>query len=348
MNKFLRKVTILVAVLAFFGFAANAIAETTIIKVASVMPEGSPWTNILRMMADDVAEETGGEVQLKIYAGGVSGDESDVIRKMKVNRIQAAGFSGVGLGIIQPKIRILEAPLLFRNVEEIDVVKEKLYDEFAKGFEEKGYVFLGYIDGGFVYFFSKKNISEPGSLSDIRMWLWTGDKVAETFFNSFGIKTYPLHVADVNTGLETGMIDSFYSVPVAAVAFQWYWRIKYMLDYPMVNSTGGFIMNKRAFNNLSEKNQKIIKQLTKKYCHELVKLTRGSNKEARSILSEAGVKFVIPPEEQIRLLEKNATKAYESSIPDLYSRETFDRIKDILRTFRAEYRACDGKEHAVN
>ena len=167
-------------------------------------------------------------------------------------------------------------------------------------------------------------------------------------FNSFGIKTYPLHVADVNTGLETGMIDSFYSVPVAAAAFQWYWRIKYMLDYPMVNSTGGFIMNKRAFNNLSEKNQKIIKQLTKKYCHELVKLTRGSNKEARSILSEAGVKFVIPPEEQIRLLEKNAAKAYESSIPDLYSRETFDRIKDILRTFRAEYRACDGKEHAVN
>jgi len=348
MHMALRKISVLIAFFTFVLYVPGAVCETEIIKVASVMPEGSPWTNILREMAGCVERDTKGEVRLRIYAGGVSGDESDVIRKMRVNRIQAAGFSGVGLGVIQPEIRILEAPMMFRNLGEIDAVKEQLYDEFAKGFEKKGYIFLGYIDGGFVYFFSKINISEPGSLNDIRMWLWTGDKVAETFLNSFGIKTYPLHVADVNTGLETGMIDSFYSVPVAAAAFQWYWRIQYMLDYPMVNSTGGFLMNKRVFYSLSEKNQKIIRRLTKKYCNELVKLTRGSNAEARTILSEAGVKFVTPPEEQVRLFEKNAAKTYERSIPGLYSREIFNRIKDILKNFRAEYRASESKEHAFN
>jgi len=348
MQRLLKKLTLLIAVFALFSGLSEAFAETKTIKVASVMPEGSPWTNILREMAESVERDTEGEVELKIYAGGVSGDESDVIRKMRVNRIHAAGFTGVGLGIIQPEIRILEAPMMFRTLGEIDEVKARLYDDFAKGFEKKGYVFLGYIDGGFVYFFSKKDISKPGSLSDIKMWLWTGDKVAETFLTSFGIKTYPLHVADVNTGLETGMIDSFYSVPVAAAAFQWYWRIEYMLDYPMVNSTGGFLMNKQVFYTLSEKNQKIIRDLTKKYCNELVKLTRGSNAEARTILSEAGVKFVTPGEEQVRLFEKKAAKTYERSIPGLYSREIFDRIKDILKTFRAEYRVSDTKGHAFN
>ena len=86
----------------------------------------------------------------------------------------------------------------------------------------------------------------------------------------------------------------------------------------------------------------------KKYCNELVKLTRGSNAEARSILSEAGVKFVTPGEEQVRLFEKKAATTYERSIPGLYSREIFDRIKDILKTFRAEYRASDKKGHAFN
>lgn len=342
------KAIILMAAIGVFGLAAAAAAQPNIIKVASVMPEGSPWTNILRMMADEVDRETAGEVRLKIYAGGVSGDESDVIRKMRVNRIQAAGFTGVGLGIIQPKIRILEAPMIFRTLDEIDVVKNKLYDEFAEGFEKQGYVFLGYIDGGFVYFFSKRDISEPGSLSRIRMWLWTGDKVAETFLSSFGIKTYPLHVADVNTGLETGMIDSFYSVPVAAAAFQWYWRISYMLDYPMANSTGGFLMNKSVFDALSEKNQSIIKRLTRKYCNELIKLTRGSNQEARSILSEAGVNFVKPSAPQIKRFEKNAAKAYERSIPGLYSREIFDRIKQILEAYRTAHQVADGKSHALN
>jgi TRAP-type C4-dicarboxylate transport system substrate-binding protein len=329
-------------------FQPPVFAETTFVKVASVMPEGSPWTNILRRMAADVAEETGGEVKLKIYAGGISGDESDVIRKMSVDRIHAAGFTGVGLGVIQPQIRILEAPLLFRSLEEIDFVKEKLFNEFAAEFDKKGYVFLGYIDGGFVYFFSQKDISRPGSLENTKMWLWTGDKVAATFLSSFDIRAFPLHVADVNTGLETGMIDSFYSVPVAAVSFQWYWRIKYMLDYPMVNSTGGFLISKNMFYKLSEKNQNIIKKLTKKYCGELVKITRGSNEEARNVLTDAGVAFVSPAPEQITSFESNAAKVYERSIPSVYSKEIFKTINEMLTDYRNTHSAAAGRIHAAN
>ena len=34
-----------------------------------------------------------------------------------------------------------------------------------------------------------------------------GDPVAKTTLEAFGIKATPLHLADVNTGLETGMIN---------------------------------------------------------------------------------------------------------------------------------------------
>jgi len=81
---------------------------------------------------------------------------------------------------------------------------------------KRGYVLLGFVEAGFVYFFSKKNMSGHDGLKNIRMWLWKSDTVAKTTLETFGIKTYPLHLADVNTGLETGMIDSFYSPPLAA------------------------------------------------------------------------------------------------------------------------------------
>ena len=42
------------------------------------------------------------------------------------------------------------------------------------------------------------------------MWVWEGDRLAENFLSTAGVRPTPLHVADVNTGLETGMIDSFY------------------------------------------------------------------------------------------------------------------------------------------
>lgn len=306
----------------------------TIVKVASVMPEGSPWTRILREMASEIDRQTGGEVSLKIYAGGVSGDEADVIRKMRVNLIHAAGFTGVGLGMIVPRMRILESPLLFESQQEVDFVKEKLFDDFAADFAKEGYVFLGYVDGGFVYFFSKTSMADPGDLKKVKMWLWTNDRIAETFLDVFGIKTYPLHVADVNTGLETGMIDAFYSVPVAAVSFQWYWRIQYMLDYPIVTSTGGFLINKRLFDRLSEKDQSILRTTTKKYCQELVKITRDSNLEAKNVLVEAGIQLVKPSPAQMVYFHQKATETYERNIPSLYPRSLLEKIQGLVKDYR--------------
>jgi len=316
-------------------FAGHEIAvATTTIKVAVVMPDGSPWTNSLRNMASEIEKQTAGEIKFKIYAGGISGDEVDVIRKMQVNRIHAAGFSGVGLGILLPKIRILEAPMLYNNYEEIDLVKEKLYNEFSEDFAKRGYVLLGFIEAGFVYFFSKRSMSGHDGLENIRMWVWKSDAVAKTTLETFGIKTYPLHLADVNTGLETGMIDSFYSPPLAAIVFQWFSKIQYFLDYPMVNSTGALLIKKSIFDKLSKENQKIFKKTAKKYCRELIRLARKDNEKALVVLKKEGIIFESPTKKQITSFHEDAGKIYEKSIPQLYSRELFNRVQDILKTYR--------------
>ncbi|MBI9085659.1 MAG: TRAP transporter substrate-binding protein DctP [Desulfobacterales bacterium] len=314
--------------------AGPAAAGPTRIKVALITPEGSTWTNTLHEMADALKNQTGGEVELKIYAGGVSGDELDVLRKMQANRIHAAGFSGVGLGVVLPQIRILEAPLLFGDDDEIDYVKERLYDGFAADFEKKGYVLLGFAEAGFVYFYTNIDPSGPDAIRQLKMWAWKGDPVAQTFLETFGIRTFPLHLADVNTGLETGMIDSFYSPPLAAVAFQWYSRIQYMLDYPMVNSTGAFLMNKRIFDRLSEKNQAVLKDLSRQYCRKLVELTRKDNQEARSVLEGAGVTFVVPSKAQKTAFAENARQTWDKNMPGLYPRALFDQVRSLLEAFR--------------
>lgn len=76
---------------------SRAYAGSTIIKIALITPEGSTWTNMLFKMTDEVKAKSNNEVAFKIYAGGISGDELDVIRKMETGLVHAAGFSGVGL-----------------------------------------------------------------------------------------------------------------------------------------------------------------------------------------------------------------------------------------------------------
>jgi TRAP-type C4-dicarboxylate transport system substrate-binding protein len=311
-----------------------ALAGPTKIKAAVVTPEGSTWVKVLKEMAADIKSRTAGDVDFIIYAGGVSGDEVDVLRKMRVNRIQAAGFSGVGLGVVLPEVRVLEAPLLFQNDKEIDTVREQMFDYFAQALLKKGFILLGFTEGGWVYLFSQKDLSKPATFKSAKMWVWKGDRVAETFLHNFGIRTTPLHIAEVNTGLERRMIDSFYSPAMAAVAFQWHARARYVLDFPMANSTAALVMTKRAFASLPPGHQTIIKTSARAHCRKLVKLTRDDNRKALEVMKAQGISFVTPTGDQLKTFQADARKTYHQSIPRLYSRTLFERIQAILDTLR--------------
>jgi len=335
-NTLLQIVIITLLILWFNLPGAKRAVAATVIKVSLITPVGSAWTNALHQMAAKVEQRTGGEVEFKIYAGGISGDETDVLRKMRANRIHAAGFSGVGLGILLPQVRILEAPLLYRNYDEIDRVKEALSPVFQTELNKKGYILLGFAEAGFVRFFSKVQMTGPQNFKPLKMWVWKDDPVAKNSLEQLGINTYPLHLTDVNTGLETGMINSFYSPPLAAIAFQWYAKIKYMLDYPMVNSTGAFVIKKTTFARLSTQNQEILRQESDQFCAELIRQARRQNEESLDVLREVGITFETPSAQQIALFEDSARKIYDSSIDRLYSKALFDKVNAIIAAYRAE------------
>ena len=160
MNKI---IILLLSLLLLLLGGEQTLASSTVIKISLITPEGSTWTDALYRMTREIEVKTQDAVSFKIYAGGISGDELDVLRKMRIGRIHAAGFSGVGLGIIAPRARILEAPLLFKNHREIDLVREALFDELAADFEKNGFVLLGFAEAGFVYFFFQiQYVRTPG------------------------------------------------------------------------------------------------------------------------------------------------------------------------------------------
>ena len=313
-----------------FGLAAAPVT----FKFAVITPDGSTWTNILKKMQADIATESKGAIEIKLYPGGVSGDELDVLRKMQANRLHGAGFSGLGLGAILPEIRVLEAPLLFRDYQELDAVKTKLFDTFNKGFEAKGFVLLGFAEAGFVYAYSKNKIESNEALKTIKMWVWKGDPVAEGFLNEFGIRTTPLHIADVIPGLETGMIDSFYAPPMAAIAFQWHTKAKYILDFPFVNATGALVVNKATFEQLSPELRTLFKTIAKKYSDEIVAATRQENQDARKILTDSGITYLAPSPKDVEIFQKNAEAVYKKNTGSLYSKDLFDKVSAQIKEIR--------------
>src|SRR5207237_7378162 len=121
--------TLLFAFFALFAVIPAVSAETTI-KFATLAPEGSTWMKVMHEAAQEVEDKTKGQVKFRFYAGGVSGDERDVVRKIRIGQLHAAGFTGLGLGMIAPAVRVVDSPFLVASTEEADLLTKTFEPEF--------------------------------------------------------------------------------------------------------------------------------------------------------------------------------------------------------------------------
>src|SRR5262245_66390132 len=114
--------------------------------------------NTREEMNREIQEKSGGQVAFRFYAGGVAGDERDVLRKIRINQLHGGTFSGFGLGEVLPEIRVLELPLLFRDGQEADHVATALFEHFTAAFAQKHFVLLALNVDGRVFVFATDTI----------------------------------------------------------------------------------------------------------------------------------------------------------------------------------------------
>lgn len=313
-------------------------AQQYTIKFATIAPDGSTWMNVMKEYDAAVRKESGGRLGFKIYPGNVQGDEKTVIRKIRVGQLQSAGFTGVGIGEIAPKARILDSPFLVRNEEEVDFLYKEFGKEFEQAFEEGGYVLLGWAEVGFVYVFTSTPVRESKDLKGIKMWTWEGDPIAETAFRALGINPIPLSFVDVMTSLQTGLIDAFYTTPYAAVMLQWYTRVKYLVDVPLADAAGAVLISKKYYDQLPQDLQEILLRNGRLYISQLTQLGRKDNKDAINALTQRGITILTVNEKDLQEYVEVGSQARRMLVGKLYSEDFLNRVEKALAEFRKSHR----------
>lgn len=311
-------------------------AQEHVIKFASLATEGSTWLNVMREYDAAVRKESGGRLGFKIYAGGVQGEDKDVMRKIRLGQLHSAGITGVGVGEISPKLRIHDAPFLFENTAEVDhflaTFEKELNDEFVKN----GFVLLGWAEVGMVYVLTNTPVRSVPDMNGVKMWAWEGDPIAEAAFKALGISPIPLSVVDVLTSLQTGLINGAYTSPLAAVALQWNTRVKYMLNVPLADASGAVVVSKKKFDTLPPDLQEILVRNGKKFMADLTRKSREENTAAIQTMKKNGVQLVDVQNAKV-LAEFQATgkKARQSLVGRLFDQDFLDRVERSVAAFRA-------------
>jgi TRAP-type C4-dicarboxylate transport system substrate-binding protein len=314
-----------------FAYGAE---KSTIIKLATLAPEGSSWMKTFKMLNTEVMKKIENRVQFRIYPGGVLGDEMDMLRKMKIGQIQGAALTSGGLSAIFKEVNVLQVPFLFNTYEEADFVLNKMDAFFRKGFEENGYVLLDWSEAGFVYLMSTMPISSASDLKKGKVWIWEESPMSKAIFDEVGVKAIPLSVPDVLVGLQTGLVDVVYVPPTAAISLQWFTKVKYMSDVPLVYLAGGIVVKKDTFQEISSSDQNLLLEIYHRYLEQLKAVTRKENREAIKVMTNQGVKIITPSKDQIDEFKRLSRKAMEHVTGQSFSKKVFDEVTSDLENYR--------------
>lgn len=304
------------------------------IKLATLAPEGSPWYASIEKMGRRWKEASDGQVQLKIYPGGVLGDEGDVIRKMGVGQLQAATVTNIGLGDIDKATVAFQIPMLFQSFEELDYVRDRLGPKIAKGLEAKGFVVLEWGDAGWVHFFSKKKAVRPDEMRKQKLFVWSGDPQAELAWRSAGFDVVPTSSTDVLQGLQTGRLEAFATVPLYALTSQWFALAKNMLRVRWAPLSGATIVKKEAWEKIDPELREKLRQIAVEESRANRREIRGMGDRALKAMTDRGLEVHEPDAKALAAWRETAEKAYPSIKGEVVPEEYFVEVQRLLSEYR--------------
>lgn len=322
---------------AALGLGAAGAVQAATLKIATVAPDGTAWMREMREVGDTIKTQTAGRVEIKYYPGGVMGDAATVLRKIKIGQLQGGAFTGGEASIITRDAQVYSLPFLFRDQAEIDQVRARLDSMLKQQFAREGFELVGISGGGFAYLMSTRDITGRGDLKAAKVWVPQNDRIAAMAFKAAGVTPIPLPLADVYTGLQTGLIDTAENTPSGAIAFQWHTRLKYMVDLPLSYVVGELVIDKKAFDKLDEADRSLVNQAFAAGFARLDQLNRKDNAAAREALVAQGMHIVEPNADERQSFEAIGQEVFNGLVAqDALSQEMRDALARTLAEVRGE------------
>ncbi len=310
-------------------------AKKVNIKLATLAAHGSPWDLRLREMGQNWRDQSNGAVKLTIYPGGVAGDESAVIRKMRIGQLNAATLSTGGLSYIVPEFTaVSHIPMLYNSDEEKDYVREKMSPELIQKLEEKGYAFIHWGEVGWVRYFAQSPVRVPDDLKEHKLFVWADEGSDMAIYDNLGFSPVPLAATDLLVALQTGMITAFNTTPLLALGGQWFAGAKHMADMRWAPLMGATIMQKKVWDQISPEIQELILSASREAELELTNEIRGLDDKAIEVMTEHGLVVHKVSDEELVAWREIAETVYPYIRGNLVPEAAFDRAIKLRDEFR--------------
>lgn len=311
------------------GTARPAAAEEIVIKIGTLAPTGSTWHTLMKEMAQKWKEASNGQVTMRIFAGGTLGNEGEQVKKMRINQLQAAALTTVGLHEISPDPQGIDVPGFIDSWKTLDYVLPKIGPKIEKKLEDKGYVVLSWSEVGFVRFFSTKKFATVSDLLKAKVFCWEGDPASADAWKAGGFQPVVMASTDIVPSLQTGILDTVGMAPLYAYQSRIFEKAKYMMDLPWSVLTGAMVVRKDAWEKVPADLRGKLMAITQEYGKKISLEVRKLDDDALKNMKAQGLEIVKPSDPET--LNKVTQATYKVVRGRVVPADTFDEVQKLVK-----------------
>lgn len=271
---------------------APAAAATRSLSLATLAPAGSTWHRVLEAWNRELRRRTNKALQLRIFAGGVQGDESEVIRKIRSGRLDGAAVTAVGLSQIHRPSIVFQMPGMFSSYAALDRARVATQTDINSSFSTAGFAFMGWADVGMGRYFSRVPVAAPADMRNTHPYVWRDDLSTPSVFQEANVTPTQLQIPEVLTALQTNRVDAFFTSPVAAISLQWAQRVTHMTDINANVVVGATVFGNAAINSLPADQQAILRETATQFHRLLIGNLRRDETAAITSMNGRGITSV--------------------------------------------------------
>lgn len=312
-------------------------ASPSKIRLGTLVPKGSSYYRQLQSMGESWKKSSNGAITLTIYPDGSMGGEAEMVRRIRQGQLQAGLLTAIGLTLIEPGVSGLQnMPMMYRDLEDVDYVGEKMRPMLEKRLEDKGFKVLFWGDAGWVRFFTRSEMRTPADLKKQKLFVWSGDAEQFALMRDLEFRPVSLETNDILPGLKTGLIDAVPMPPFVALATQVDTAASHMLALNYAPLVGAAVVSKTVWDAVPETTRIELMKAATAAGNEIQAASRKEADEAVAAMVKRGLKVHTPTASDEAAWRAILDKAYPRIRGKIVPEDIFDEVKRLIETRHAE------------
>lgn len=317
----------LAALVAALVWSCGEVSEVKVIRLGHGLPQTHPVHQAMVYLGEELAKESGGKMELKIYSDNQLGGERESLELLQIGSLDMTKVSAATMENFDERYKVFNLPYVFKSKEhQFEVLDGEVGKEILNGSDHVFLKGLCFYDAGSRSFYSvKKPIETPDDLKGMKIRVMQSNTAFEMIKNMGGSPT-PIDFGELYSALQQGVVDGAENNPPSFYTSGHFEVCKHYTLNEHASIPDVLLVSIKTWNALTKEQQTWLQTAASRSAPYERKVWGDFENESLIALKKAGVNIYQPD-----------TKMFADKVQTMYAQEKlghevyslFQRIQQI-------------------